>query len=217
MHTCVYQGVLLSSCLRYITMSSHVCKKYNWQRACTACVEGCWAGPRALLHVLYHYVLRAKIMLVDFNLAVSTPSAKLPNLILRQIFRLYMYTIKDFEGYWLYAQWSKHWQLKGPWVVSCPDIARSLTFLRWSCLGSDCLAFFGRHPLQYMMSFAWSNLIGAPPSWRTEQKSNRQLTRLFFTLYTEHQTCLRKSVEKVMCSDQWLYLVTMVTQLSDCI
>ena len=95
-------------------MSSHVCKKYNWQRAsvklaiCTACVEECWVGPRALLHALHHYVLRAKIMLVDFNLAVSTPTAKPPNLILCQIFQLYMYSIKDFEGYWLYAKRSKH-------------------------------------------------------------------------------------------------------------
>ena len=34
--------------------------------------------------------------------------------------------------------------------------------------------------MQYVTSFSWSNLIGAPPTWRLEQKSNRQLTRLFF-------------------------------------
>ena len=33
--------------------------------------------------------LQAKIILVDFNLAVSTQTAKLPNLIPHQIFRLY--------------------------------------------------------------------------------------------------------------------------------
>ena len=33
---------------------------------------------------------------------------------------------------------------------------------------------------QYVTSFSWSNLIGAPPTWRLEQKRNRPLTRLFF-------------------------------------
>ena len=46
-------------------------------------------GPRALLHALHHYVLQAKIILVDFNLAFSTPTAKPPNLIPCQIFWLY--------------------------------------------------------------------------------------------------------------------------------
>ena len=78
-------------------MSSQIYKKHNWQRAsaelsltiCTARVEGCRAGPRALLLVLRHYMLWMKIILVDFNLAVSTPTAKPPNLIPHQIFRLY--------------------------------------------------------------------------------------------------------------------------------
>ena len=35
------------------------------------------------------YMLQAKIILVDFNLAVSNPTTKLPNLIARQIFQLY--------------------------------------------------------------------------------------------------------------------------------
>ena len=33
-------------------------------------------GPRVLLHSLHHYALWAKIMLAEFNLAVST---RLPN------------------------------------------------------------------------------------------------------------------------------------------
>ena len=47
------------------------------------------AGPRVLLHSLRHYALQAKIILADFNLAVSTPTAKLPNLNPCQIFQLY--------------------------------------------------------------------------------------------------------------------------------
>ena len=71
--------------------------KYNWQHASSelaihvriARIEGCWAGLRAVLHALRHYALRAKIILADFNSAVSTPTAKPLNLIPRQIFRLY--------------------------------------------------------------------------------------------------------------------------------
>ena len=84
----VYQGVLPSSRLRYLNkaVSLQIYKKYNLQHAndkvaiCTACVERRRAGPRALLHALCHYTLRAKIILADFNLAVSTPTAKPPNL-----------------------------------------------------------------------------------------------------------------------------------------
>ena len=85
----MYQEVLLYSHLKYLNKAV-IYKKYNWQCAgaelaiCTACVE----GPKALLHALRH-VLGAKILLVDFNLAVSTPTAKLPNLIPCQIYRLY--------------------------------------------------------------------------------------------------------------------------------
>ena len=72
-------------------MSSQIYKKYNWQRASaklalfTACVEGRRVEPSALLHALRHYALRAKIILADFNLAVSTQTAKPPNLIPRQM------------------------------------------------------------------------------------------------------------------------------------
>ena len=38
-------------------------------------------------------MLQAKVTLADFNLAVSTPTAKLPNLILCHIFRLYVIKI----------------------------------------------------------------------------------------------------------------------------
>ena len=69
-----YQGVLPSSRLRYFikAVSSQIYQKCNWWRAsdelaiCTARVERCRAGPRALLHALHHYPLRVKIILVDF-------------------------------------------------------------------------------------------------------------------------------------------------------
>ena len=54
---------------------------------------GCQVEPRMLLHALHHYTLWANIILADFNLAVSTQAAKLPNLILRQIFQLYGRTL----------------------------------------------------------------------------------------------------------------------------
>ena len=50
---------------------------------------GAGCEPRVLLHELRHYALRVKIILADFNLAVSIQTAKLPNLISRQIFQLY--------------------------------------------------------------------------------------------------------------------------------
>ena len=48
-------------------------------------------GTRALLHALRHYTLWAQIILADFNLVVSTQTAKPPNLIPRQIFQLHVY------------------------------------------------------------------------------------------------------------------------------
>ena len=42
---------------------------------CATHVEGHQAGPRMLLHALRHYVLQVKIILVDFNLALSTLTA----------------------------------------------------------------------------------------------------------------------------------------------
>ena len=73
-------------------VSLQIYKKCNWQCACTelaictACVEEHWARPRVQLQTLRHL---AKIILADFNLPVSILTAKLPNLIPRQIFRLY--------------------------------------------------------------------------------------------------------------------------------
>ena len=81
--------------LEVLVQSCEFAKGYNWQRAsgelaiCAARIEGCQAGPRALLHELHHYALPAKIILADFNLAVSTSITKPPNLIPRQIFQLY--------------------------------------------------------------------------------------------------------------------------------
>ena len=88
----VYQGVLPSSRLRYLnkTVSSQIYKKYNWQ--CVSRVEGHragWGQERYSMYVLRHYALQAKIILADFNLAVSTLTTKPPNLNPRQIFRLY--------------------------------------------------------------------------------------------------------------------------------
>ena len=84
--------------LRFLNnaVSSQIYKKYNWQRAsvelavCITHIEGRQAGLRVLQHALRLYALRTKIILVDFNLAVSAPTAKPPNLIPRQIFRLYV-------------------------------------------------------------------------------------------------------------------------------
>ena len=56
-------------------------------------VEGRQAGSRALLHALRPYALWERIILTNFNLAVSTPTTKLPNLISCQIFRLYGNTV----------------------------------------------------------------------------------------------------------------------------
>ena len=89
----VYMEALPSSRLKYLNkvVSLKFYKKYNWQHTgaevaiCTA-HEG--VGPRVLLHALCHYMLWVKIF-ADFNLAVSTLTAKPPNLIPRQIFRLY--------------------------------------------------------------------------------------------------------------------------------
>ena len=76
-------------------MSLQIYKKYNWQcvsdelATCKACEKGRRAGPIALQHVLRLTRCAAKIILANFNLAVSTPTAKPPNLNPRQIFRLY--------------------------------------------------------------------------------------------------------------------------------
>ena len=47
-------------------VSLQICKKYNWS------VERHRVGSRALLQALCHYMLWAKIILVDFDLVVST-------------------------------------------------------------------------------------------------------------------------------------------------
>ena len=52
---------------------------FSWHRG---------AGPR-LLHALCHYMLQAEIILADFNLGVSNPTTKPPNLIPSQIYWLY--------------------------------------------------------------------------------------------------------------------------------
>ena len=91
---CIRERCHASSHLTYLNkaVSSQI---YNWLFASANlaisidCIERHGAGPRVLLHALRHYALRVKIILADFNLAVSTPTAKPPNLIPRQIFRLY--------------------------------------------------------------------------------------------------------------------------------
>ena len=83
-------GSIAVPSLEVFVQSREFAKKYNWQRAsgklaiCAARIEGSQAGPRALLHELHHYALRAKIILADFNLAVSTFTTKPLNLIPRQ-------------------------------------------------------------------------------------------------------------------------------------
>ena len=96
-HTCVYQGALLSSCLRYLNkaVSLEIYKNCNWQRAspepatCTAHIEGCWQSQEryCMQYVIMHSGQKYHCRI--FNLAVSTPTAKPPNLIPRQIFQLY--------------------------------------------------------------------------------------------------------------------------------
>ena len=66
-----------------------LCHMSYYITICTAHIEWCQAGPRALLHALHHYTLQAKIILADFNLEVTTPTTKPPNLISHQTFRLY--------------------------------------------------------------------------------------------------------------------------------
>ena len=95
----VYQGALPSSCLRYLNkaVSSQIYKKYNSQHMLTTS----WlyvqlvkrgAGRGQECYSMY-YVLRiagaANIILVGFNLAVSIPTAKPPNLNPHQNFLLY--------------------------------------------------------------------------------------------------------------------------------
>ena len=95
-------GVLPSSCLKYLNkaVSWKKYKKCNWYIIGSVLApsqlyiqlaqrSAYMAGPRVLLHALHHYALQAKIILVNFNLAVSTPTAKPPNLIPHQLFRLY--------------------------------------------------------------------------------------------------------------------------------
>ena len=53
-------------------------------------------ASRVLLHALCHYMLQIKMILEDFNLAVSSPTAKPPNLTSRQIFQLYGMTSKSW-------------------------------------------------------------------------------------------------------------------------
>ena len=67
-------GSILSSRFWYLNraVSSRIYLKYNLQCAsaelaiCTACVDGCWVGPKALLHALRHYMLRVKIISCGF-------------------------------------------------------------------------------------------------------------------------------------------------------
>ena len=72
----MYQRVLL-----LFHLNKAVCK---FARNVTSSREGHQAGPRALLQALCHYVLQVKIKLVEFNLVVSSPAAKPPNLIPHQ-------------------------------------------------------------------------------------------------------------------------------------
>ena len=78
--THVYQGVFS---ILLFAVSSQVYKNYNWQHAsaelaiCTACVEGCrWSIQCYCMHYMITCVVGESIILADFNLAVSTQTAK---------------------------------------------------------------------------------------------------------------------------------------------
>ena len=78
-------------CLARSVVISHLSLQVKLA-ACSTELATCSAGierqGQDLLHALCHYALWAKI-LVDFNLPVSTLTAKLPNLMPCQIFCLY--------------------------------------------------------------------------------------------------------------------------------
>ena len=99
-------------------------------------VKGRWVEPRALLHALRHYALRTKITLADFNLAVSTPTTKLPNLIPRQLFRLYgmYFTLFCISNLSVQLWFTYHME----WVSSMCRVA-TRTVLLWTTVDS-CLA-----------------------------------------------------------------------------
>ena len=92
---CVYQGALPFSCLMYLNkaVSSQIYKKYNWQHVNDKLAIYVQLAKRGQECYSMYYVLRiagmANMILADFNLAVSTPTTKPPNLNPRQIFRLY--------------------------------------------------------------------------------------------------------------------------------
>ena len=69
----VNQGVLLSSHLRYLDIAMNEFTNLQlaacWRQA--SYMEGHYTGPRALLHAFHHDMLQGKIILADFNLAVS--------------------------------------------------------------------------------------------------------------------------------------------------
>ena len=88
----VFQGALLSSRLRYLNkvVSSQIYKKYNWQCVSNELVQlvkrgAGWGQERYGVYYVLHVAGAAKIILLDFNLVVSTPTAKPPNLDPRQI------------------------------------------------------------------------------------------------------------------------------------
>lgn len=64
-----YKTSILAACWHQAT---------NVAAKCTARLEGYQVGPKVLLRALCHYVLPAEIVLADFNLEVSTLTAKLP-------------------------------------------------------------------------------------------------------------------------------------------
>ena len=74
-------------------MGSQIYKKYNWQCASAKLVyvqlvqRGTAWGQERIMSL--RVAGEKLITLADFNLAVSTETTELPNLIPRQIFRLY--------------------------------------------------------------------------------------------------------------------------------
>ena len=79
--------------MRYLNkaVSLQIYKKYNWQRVSDelAMWGAGWDQECYSMYYVLHVAGTDKIILADFNLAVSTPTAKPPNLNPRQIFWLY--------------------------------------------------------------------------------------------------------------------------------
>ena len=95
---CIHQIALLFSHLRHLNnaVSSQIYKKYNWQCATVELAtymhrscRGVLGRAKSATACITSLCAVGENKLADFNLAVSTPTTKPPNLIPCQIFSLY--------------------------------------------------------------------------------------------------------------------------------